>query len=146
MCSGERSSSANGAIALRQSAARSWSTSSSMVLSDWTMRGPSFIGDHRGGVSPGTRWNSLFPAEVSGGKLQIHRVPGETHGDAGSSRCHSLLPGPVGRDVGPRGAPVGAVAAGGGGGGGGGEGCGRGRRAPAGAGGGGGAGPAGRGG
>src|SRR3954465_7285786 len=112
MCSGERSSSANGAIALRQSAARSWSTSSSMVLSDWTMRGPSFIGDHRGGVSPGTRWNSLFPAEVSGGKLQIPRVPGKTHGDAGSSRCHSLLPGPVGRDVGPRGAPVGAVAAG----------------------------------
>src|SRR5689334_20872035 len=42
MCSGERSSSANGAIARRASAARSWSTSSSRVLSDWTMRGPSF--------------------------------------------------------------------------------------------------------
>ena len=42
MCSGERSSSANGAIALRQSAARSWSISSSRVLSDWTIRGPSF--------------------------------------------------------------------------------------------------------
>src|SRR3954452_23457771 len=69
MCSGERSSSANGAIALRQSAARSWSTSSSSVLSDWTMRGPS-----------------------------------DTGGDA-------LLPGAVRRDVGPRGAAVGAVAA-----------------------------------
>ncbi len=43
MCSGDRSSSANGAIALRQSEARSWSTSSSSVLSDWTMRGPSFM-------------------------------------------------------------------------------------------------------
>ncbi len=43
MCSGDRSSSANGAIALRQSAERSWSTSSSRVLSDWTIRGPSCI-------------------------------------------------------------------------------------------------------
>src|SRR6478752_1319644 len=42
MCSGDRSSSANGAIALRHSAASSWSTSSRSVLSDWTMRGPSF--------------------------------------------------------------------------------------------------------
>ena len=41
MCSGERSSSANGAIALRQSAAAGWSTSSSSVLSLWTIRGPS---------------------------------------------------------------------------------------------------------
>src|SRR6476661_5825958 len=37
MCSGDRSSSANGAIALRHSAASSWSTSSRSVLSDWTM-------------------------------------------------------------------------------------------------------------
>src|SRR5688500_11635268 len=42
MCSGERSSSANGAIALRQSCARSWSISRSRVLSDWTIKGPSF--------------------------------------------------------------------------------------------------------
>src|SRR5688572_2098920 len=42
MCSGDRSNSANGAIAFRQSAAISWSTSSSSVLSDCTMRGPSF--------------------------------------------------------------------------------------------------------
>src|SRR3954453_9511448 len=48
MCSGERSSSANGAIALRQSAAAGWSTSSSSVLSLWTIRGPSFT---RGPVS-----------------------------------------------------------------------------------------------
>src|SRR5688500_13052949 len=40
MCSGLRSSSANGAIALRQSAACSWSTSSSSDLSDCTIRGP----------------------------------------------------------------------------------------------------------
>src|SRR5690349_10258261 len=44
MCSGDRSSSANGAIALRHSAAASWSTSSSSVLSDWTMSGPSVTG------------------------------------------------------------------------------------------------------
>ena len=44
-CSGERSSSAKGAIALRQSAARSWSISRSSVLSLWTIRGPSFIRD-----------------------------------------------------------------------------------------------------
>src|SRR5690242_7870347 len=43
MCSGDRSSSAKGAIALRQSCARSWSTSRRRVLSLWTMRGPSFI-------------------------------------------------------------------------------------------------------
>src|SRR5215213_1532730 len=43
MCSGERSSSANGAIALRQSSARSWSTSSSSVLSLCTISGPWFI-------------------------------------------------------------------------------------------------------
>src|SRR3954447_9180402 len=42
MCSGERSSSAKGAIALRASAAWGWSTSRRRVLSDWTMRGPSF--------------------------------------------------------------------------------------------------------
>src|SRR6185436_10961278 len=36
------SSSAKGAIALRQSCARSWSISRSRVLSDWTIRGPSF--------------------------------------------------------------------------------------------------------
>src|SRR3954462_7467753 len=56
MCSGERSSSANGAIALRQSAARSWSTSSSSVLSLCTMRGPmrgpSFIDRSAGRGSP----------------------------------------------------------------------------------------------
>src|ERR1700712_3266910 len=45
MCSGLRSSSANGAIAWRQASACSWSTSSRRVLSDWTMRGPSFITD-----------------------------------------------------------------------------------------------------
>src|SRR6478609_963573 len=48
MCSGDRSSSANGAMALRQSAARSWSISSSSVLSDWTIRGPSFTGQAYG--------------------------------------------------------------------------------------------------
>src|SRR5215470_4220925 len=41
MCSGERSSSANGAMAERASPARGWSTSRSRVLSDWTMSGPS---------------------------------------------------------------------------------------------------------
>src|SRR3954451_176088 len=40
MCSGDRSSSAKGAIALRHSAACSWSTSSSSVLSLCTIRGP----------------------------------------------------------------------------------------------------------
>src|SRR3954469_13032632 len=45
MCSGLRSSSAKGAIALRQASACSWSTSSRRVLSDWTMRGPSFMSD-----------------------------------------------------------------------------------------------------
>src|ERR1700710_2087440 len=43
MCSGLRSSSANGAIALRHASACSWSTSRSRVLSDWTIRGPSVI-------------------------------------------------------------------------------------------------------
>src|SRR6476661_6251815 len=43
MCSGLRSSSAKGAIALRAASACSWSTSSNRVLSDWTIRGPSFI-------------------------------------------------------------------------------------------------------
>lgn len=40
MCSGARSSSAKGAMARRQASASSWSTSSSSVLSLWTMRGP----------------------------------------------------------------------------------------------------------
>src|SRR4029078_11246815 len=43
MCSGARSSSANGAIAARAAAACSWSTSSSTVLSDCTIKGPSVI-------------------------------------------------------------------------------------------------------
>src|SRR6478609_6147307 len=43
MCSGARSSSANGAIAARAAPACSWSTSSSTVLSDCTIRGPSVI-------------------------------------------------------------------------------------------------------
>src|SRR5919112_984714 len=42
MCSGARSSSANGAMACRASVASSWSTSRRMVLSLWTIRGPSF--------------------------------------------------------------------------------------------------------
>ena len=40
-CSGARSSSAKGAIACLASPARSWSTSNSSVLSDWTINGPS---------------------------------------------------------------------------------------------------------
>src|SRR4029453_6179666 len=60
MCSGERSSSANGAIALRQSCARSWSISRSRVLSDWTIRGPSFT------------WRVY-------GVGEFHRPGGETH-------------------------------------------------------------------
>src|SRR5215218_1488018 len=44
MCSGARSSSAKAAMAWRASVACSWSTSSRMVLSLWTIRGPSFIG------------------------------------------------------------------------------------------------------
>src|SRR6185437_15891904 len=43
MCSGARSSSANGAIAARAAPACSWSTSSSTVLSDCTISGPSVI-------------------------------------------------------------------------------------------------------
>ena len=53
MCSGLRSSSANGAIALRHSAARSWSTSSSRVLSLCTIRGPSFTARVYGGLHAG---------------------------------------------------------------------------------------------
>src|SRR3954454_20023509 len=45
MCSGDRSSSAKGAIALRASPARGWSTSRSRVLSDWTIKGPSVTTD-----------------------------------------------------------------------------------------------------
>ena len=53
MCSGARSSSANGAMARRQASACSWSTSSSRVLSLWTIRGP-FT---RGTLSEGrSRW------------------------------------------------------------------------------------------
>src|SRR5918997_6411437 len=52
-CSGERSSSANGAIAARQSRAAGWSTSSSSVLSDWTIRGPSDTGTSRQGGGDG---------------------------------------------------------------------------------------------
>src|SRR5271163_4175934 len=44
MCSGARSSSANGAIAARAAPASSWSTSSSTVLSDCTIKGPSVTG------------------------------------------------------------------------------------------------------
>src|SRR4051794_32057946 len=51
MCSGDRSSSAKGAIALRASPARGWSTSRSRVLSDWTIRGPSLTTD-KGTVAP----------------------------------------------------------------------------------------------
>src|SRR4029453_6141943 len=39
-CSGERSSSANGAIAIRHAGASGWSTSSRSVLSDCTISGP----------------------------------------------------------------------------------------------------------
>src|SRR6478609_11903944 len=42
MCSGARSSSAKAAIACRASVACSWSTSRRMVLSLWTISGPSF--------------------------------------------------------------------------------------------------------
>src|SRR5687768_790100 len=42
MCSGARSSSANAAMACLASVACSWSTSRRMVLSLWTIRGPSF--------------------------------------------------------------------------------------------------------
>src|SRR3954468_16844816 len=51
MCSGDRSSSAKGAIALRASPARGWSTSRSRVLSDCTIRGPSLTTD-KGTVAP----------------------------------------------------------------------------------------------
>ena len=44
MCSGARSSSANGAMAARAAPACSWSTSSSTVLSDCTINGPSVNG------------------------------------------------------------------------------------------------------
>src|SRR3954468_6437157 len=81
MCWGERSSSANGAIALRQSAARSWSTSSSRVLSDWTIRGPSFTGQAYGAAPR-----------------------------AGSRAGDGPLACPERRDVGTRGAAVRAVA------------------------------------
>src|SRR6202041_3219195 len=43
MCSGDRSSSAKGAMAARAAPASSWSTSSSTVLSDWTIKGPSVM-------------------------------------------------------------------------------------------------------
>src|SRR5689334_19278495 len=91
MCSGERSSSANGAIALRQSAARSWSTSSSRVLSDWTMRGPSFI-------------------FVRGPRGSAGAASGLVRSSCGG--VDGLLPGAVGGDVGAGGAAIGAVAAG----------------------------------
>src|SRR5690606_21539857 len=41
MCSGERSSSAKGAIARRAASAREWPTSRRRVLSLWTISGPS---------------------------------------------------------------------------------------------------------
>ena len=44
MCSGERSSSANGAMLARAAAASGWPISSSRVLSDWTINGPSVTG------------------------------------------------------------------------------------------------------
>ena len=75
-----------GAIALRQSCARSWSISRSRVLSDWTMSGPSVMRAHR-------------------------RSRGGGHGGPAVIRL-LLLPGAVGGDVGPGGAPVRAVAAG----------------------------------
>src|SRR6476646_3787156 len=64
MCSGDRSSSANGAIALRQSAAAGWSTSSSSVLSLWTIRGPSVTGQAYGPPS-----------------VDLSRAPGHGHRD-----------------------------------------------------------------
>src|SRR5688500_4104926 len=88
MCSGERSSSAKGAIALRASGAAGWSTSSRSVLSDWTMRGPSFTRQYYGRPRTGV---------------------GPT-GAGGSAGRRGLLAGAERRDVGPRRAPVGAVA------------------------------------
>src|SRR5688572_2475911 len=93
MCSGERSSSAKGAIALRQSCARSWSISRSRVLSDWTMRGPSFT------------WRVY-------GVGPIHRldgVSGRRPRPGAPGRPDLALTRAVRRDVGPRGAAVRAV-------------------------------------
>src|SRR5689334_3736070 len=68
-------------MALRQSCARSWSTSRSRVLSDWTISGPSDMG-----------------------RLGLHgRL-------AALGLLDLALPGAVGGDVGPRRAAVGAVA------------------------------------
>src|SRR5688500_11348647 len=95
MCSDERPSSANGAIALRASGAAAWSTPSRSVLSDWTMRGPPLTRPSYGRPRTG------LPADRTGLSL-----------DPGSAGRRGLLAGAERGDVGPRGAPVRAVAAG----------------------------------
>src|SRR5512139_3825174 len=70
MCSGERSSSANGAIAIRHASASGWSTSSSRVLSDWTINGPSGTQpvSHAPVTVPGM-WEGSEFVQPSGGRI-----------------------------------------------------------------------------
>src|SRR5918993_91789 len=79
MCSGLRSSSANGAIALRQSAACSWSTSSSSDLSDCTIRGPlvtcGVYGLAAGEASSRYAAQPALPTANWTREVQVHRHP-----------------------------------------------------------------------
>src|SRR6476659_3121024 len=75
MCSGDRSSSANGAIALRQSAASSWSTSSRRVLSEWTINGPSCITRYSGAGERAVR-----PLDRAAGRRYVAKDAGRAGG------------------------------------------------------------------
>src|SRR6476620_9151706 len=77
MCSGERSSSANGAMLARAAAASGCPISSRRVLSDCTINGPSVTG-HPSNMGLGQQG---LPAGVRG---NLSSVP---HGGAGPARC-----------------------------------------------------------
>ena len=72
----DRSSSANGAIAARHSLASGWSTSSSRVLSDWTMSGPSGVttGVSNAGRRADHRFRCFEANYASRGRIRINQA------------------------------------------------------------------------
>src|SRR6476659_51213 len=104
MCSGARSNSAKAAMACRASVACSWSTSRRMVLSLWTISGPSFTlrkpslvrficcfdvddpvdGEHSFGVLGGVEdpdASTCYGDRNNGFQLRIPQAVHRVHGD-----------------------------------------------------------------
>src|SRR6476620_1377318 len=85
MCSGARSSSANGAMARRASSALGWSTSSRSVLSLWTISGPSGTRQYPELVEPVERARAKTPtrAMTTRAMLMLRAIqPQRVHFDA----------------------------------------------------------------